>query len=173
MGSIVIAHVIGTVALIVLFSIVGTHYTMYYSTLQSHIVAHNLEEISIHVSFEFLDLVSLCTMSSKNQLVFKQLDIPKNISGNNYDLFIINTGDSFKVIANKSSSFYGESILPWKDGVNIAIYDGSELDLEVKGFMIDPKIRVSSVFDDLVVWCKKTEGTIMVGLGRISYAGGT
>ena len=65
MGSVTIAHIIGTVTLLIIFSTVSTYYAVSYSYLQSKIMISNLRAIADYVSSEIIDLFSLCSLSAE------------------------------------------------------------------------------------------------------------
>jgi len=161
MGSVVISHLIGTVALIVLFGIVATNFTIHYSLLQLEVLVYNLQEVSEYVSSEISDMVSLSYLSTGDQLIFKELEVPKNVGGKAYDLQITSSEGLLKVVANSSASVYGEALLPWSLAGNIGIFNGTQ-----PGGRILARPKVSSASEEtLVVWCLKEGQKIVFGLG--------
>jgi len=165
MVSVVTAHLIGTVSLLVLFTMVGSYYTIYFSFLQSEVFASNLQEISEYVSAEIVDMVSLCSLDSEALLLIKELDIPKTIGGNAYNLVIKYSEDTLKVIAqqNLRPSVFGEAILPWATDGKIMPFNGT--DPGINDSRVIPALLVSSISESPVVWCLNREGRIVFGLG--------
>jgi len=165
LGSVVIAHLIGTVSMLVLFSVIATSFAIHYSVLQLEILACDLQDVSQHVSGEIVDLVSLCYLSTGDQLIFKELDIPKNINLEAYNVSIVSSQGLLKVVAQSivRLSLYGESLLPWSADGNIGFYNGT--DPGINDPRITPKVSVSSISENLIVWCLKKEDRITFGLG--------
>lgn len=166
MGSTVISHIIGTVTLLVLFGIIGVYYTTSYSSLQSEIIASNLQGVADYVSSEIVDLVSLCSLSVGDQLLIKKIKIPETIGKSIYNLTIIESEGLLKVLVSLSSdpSVYGDSILPWSTGSYLVVFNGT--DPGIDNSRITPMITILSVSNDPVVWClKKDEGKMTFGLG--------
>ncbi len=167
MGSVVISHLIGTVSMLVLFGVIATHFAINYSVLQLEILAYNLQDVSQYVSGEIVDLVSLCYLSTEDQVIFKQLDIPQNISLEAYNLSIVSSQGLLKVIAQSivRPSLYGESLLPWSADGKIGFYNGTDPGITDTRITIKP--RVSSVWKNLIVWCLKKGDRITFGLGQM------
>jgi len=165
MGSVVMSHLIGTVSLIVLFSIVGTYCTIYFSSLQPEVLADNLQGVSEYVSAEIVDIVSLCSLCTEDQLLVKKLEVPELIKGNAYNLSITRSESSLEVLAQVSlnPTIFGEALLPWSTEGNIKFFNGT--DPGVNDSRIIPKVSVSSFSENLAVWCLKRSGRITFGLG--------
>jgi len=164
MDSTVIPHILGTVTLLILFSILGTYYSISYSSLRSEIVASNLQEIAEYVASEIVDLVSLLSLSMGDQLLIKGLQMPEKIGGNIYNLTITKSGDALKVRVYLASnpSVYGESVLPWLVGGYIEPFNGTA---SFNSTRITPKTTISSASGNPAVWCMRSLGKITFGLG--------
>ncbi len=165
MGSVVMAHLIGTVSLLVIFTVVGTYFTIYYSSLRSEVIASNLQDAADYVSSQIVDLVNLCFTSTEDQLLIKELEIPQQVGGSVYIIKIAYSEDLVKIVAYffSNPSILGESLLPWSTGGNIEFFNGT--DPGISDPRVKPRTSISSLHENLIVWCLKKEGRITFGLG--------
>ena len=165
MDSTIIPHIIGTVTLLILFSITGVYYSLSYSSLQSEIMVSNLQEVADYVSSEIVDLVSLGSLSAEGQLLIKELQLPEKIGGHVYNLTITESGDTLKVqvYLRSDPSVFGESILPWLIGGYIQPFNGTGA--SINSTRITPQTTISSISKNPVVWCMRNSGKITFGFG--------
>jgi len=165
MGSPIISHIIGTVSLLVLFGIVSAYYTISYSSLQSEIIASNLQEVADYASSEIVDLVSLCSLSVEDQILIKEIRIPEEIRNYAYNLTIIESGELLKVFIYLTSNpaVFGESILPWLIGTQFSVFNGTNFGINGTG--MSPRMTISSISNNPVAWCVMNAGKITFGLG--------
>ncbi len=167
MPSIVISHIVGTVSLLVVFGIVAASFAINYSILQLQVISYNLQQIADYVSAETCDLVSLCFMSSEDQFIFKELDLPEKIGSEAYMVSIVLLEDRFEVVVNSTVhlSVFGESPLPWSRDGNIRLYNGTNPGITG----IAPGESIQSISKGTaVVWCLKDGERITFGLGERS-----
>ncbi len=167
MGSVVISHLIGTVSLLLLFTAMGTYYTVYFAFLQSEVVASSLQEISEYCTAETVDMVTLCQLSVEDQMLFKKMALLSDIKGNTYTLTITSSGGYLKVITQLSldSSVFGEALLPWSVEGSVTCYNGT--DPGIGDSRVNPQVSVSSDTPNLIVWCLKSGGKTTIGLGTM------
>ena len=152
-------------SLLVLFSIVATAFTINYSVLQLEVLTNNLQGIAEHVSAEISDLVSLCSLSARHQLVFKKLEVPETVRLEAYRISIIHSEDLLKVVAQplSSSTPYGVALLPWSMEGNIKAFNGT--DPGINDSRISPRASVSSLPENVIVWCLRKGAQTTFGLG--------
>ena len=167
MVSVVVSHLIGTISLLIIFSIVGTYCGIYFSLLQPEVIESSLQEVSEYCSAEIVDLATICSQSAENQMLFIKLEVPESINENAYTLTTAHTESIYEVVAQliSSPSVFGETLLPWSVGGNMAVFNGT--DPGINDPRVNPKTSVSSLSANLIIWCLKKDGRMTIGLGEM------
>lgn len=164
--------------MIVLFFSVGSYYLSSVSSLKNEIISVQLGRIANYIGSDIIDLVSLCYTTNLDQLLIKQLNLPKGLTAYAYDLSLEKIGQSMVVRAYliSDSNIYGEFVLPFSIEGNIKLYNGS--DSQIENFILsenpslNPELEIYSRDANAVVWCAKIGGNITIGLGIIQEGGG-
>lgn len=172
MVSVVISHVIGTVALLLVFVSVVAYASNDYSLLGNQVVNYNLEKVSEHIASEVTDIVSLCSMSGEDQMLVKALDIPKDITGLQYAISATSVDDRLAISSTRASSLttYGVAYLPWSSGGSVRIFNGTSPGVSTS--RVSPKLSIQSSTDGLAIWCVRKGGIFTFGLGVMNVTGG-
>lgn len=174
MGSVVISHVVGTTALILVLAVTGIYYNICYSSLQVEVVATQLEEVTDYVSSTAVDLVSMCSLSVADQLIVKDLKLPERLETFSYTVIIVRSSSTdqeelFKVRAyfDSSPSVFKESNLPWSTEGNLKIYNDTDPDTDPRSVdpNLQPAVCLSSFSTDIALWCMNHGGNVTIGLG--------
>lgn len=173
MVSPTISHLIGTTTLIMIFFTASFFYGNIYSSMQTEVLKIQLQEAANYVSSNLVDLFSLCTLSSTDQLLIKSLDMPANIGDSFFNVTIIKNINpetletSLVVRAILTAGYsatggwaqYNEAPLPW---TTIKIWNGTQIyDLG----KLKLRLSISSSEPNLVVWALKKGDEITIGLG--------
>ncbi|MEM2375728.1 MAG: hypothetical protein QXH19_05585 [Candidatus Bathyarchaeia archaeon] len=167
MAEVALAHVIGTVMLILVFISAALFYQHYYSSLRVEALSRQLWEAASYIASNVADLVSLCFINPIDQLIIKTLDLPEKIGEEYYSIIIIKPAISdadeeiilVRAYLNSNPYIYGEAILPF---AMINVWNGmGGIDLSI----IEPKLVVSSSTPNSVIWALARNGTIIIGLG--------
>jgi hypothetical protein len=106
-------------------------------------------------------------LSSEDQFIFKELDLPEKIGSEAYVVSIVSLEDCFEVIVNSTLhlSVFGESPLPWSRDGNIRLYNGTNTGITG----VTPRLSIQSISKGTaVVWCLKDGERITFGLGERS-----
>ncbi len=131
---------------------------LHYSQMYFNLLEAQLGDVANYVSSIAGDLVILVESSSNEDITLtKNLDTPPLIGYFGY--YITMNNQKVEVFLERYSSVKGSAILPWVGG-NLKIYDGTLVVSDV-----DPEETVSSRVSDLVIWCRKENGIVTVGLG--------
>jgi hypothetical protein len=125
-----------------------------------------MQDISEYVSSEIIDLISLCSLSTEELELLKELDLSKELGQNAYEISIINSEENLKVITQPISNPFrwGQEQLPWSTEGNIKYYNGTTP--SINNPSIIPSLNVSSS-EQMIVWCLRTEDAIIFGLGTL------
>ena len=157
MVDVVIAHVVGTVALIVIFFVAGTYYANVYGFLQAEVEANKLEEIADHVASNIVDLVSLSYLVTGDNILNKTITLPKGVGDDIYTVNVLNFSDpvtgeilyAVRAYLTLNPSVYRDSELPWTSGGRLTV---------------DPTASsISGGVENTIVWCRKTGDNIKIG----------
>jgi len=167
MAEVALAHIIGTVMLILIFLSAALFYQQYYFSLRIEAISRQLQEAADYVASNIADLVSLCFINPIDQLVIKTLDLPEKIGEDYYSIIIVkpivsDAGEEIilvKAYLNSNPYVYGEAILPF---AMINLWDGEE---SIDSSIVQPKRVVSSSTPNSVIWALARNGTITIGLG--------
>jgi len=174
LGSVVISHVIGTTALILVLAVTGIYYNICYSSLQVEVVATQLDEVTDYVSSTAVDLVSMCSLSVTDQLIVKDLELPERLGTFSYTVTIVRSistaqEEVFKVRAyfDSSPSVFKESSLPWSTEGNLRIYNDTDPNTDPRSInpSLQPAVCLSSFSTDTALWCMKDGENVTIGLG--------
>lgn len=120
-ASVAVPHVVGTVTLLTFLFLIGAFVQNAYTNVQSEVVVSKLTETASHVSFNIVDLVSLCFLSDADQNLTKTVGLPPSIYDNLYTIEIVPFSDLVmgetiyivRAYLTLSPSTYGQSELPW------------------------------------------------------------
>ena len=174
MASVTMAHLIGTVALMLIFFSIGSYYSMSIASLKNEVITVQLSKIANYIGSDIEDLVSLCYISELNQMLIKNLTLPTGLTSYGYNMTIEKIGQSMvvRVYLISESEVYGEYILPWPTESNIRVYNG--LDPEVENYIqferpsLILKLHVDDLDTGIMIWCVKLEDQITIGLGLMN-----
>jgi len=174
MVSVSMTHLIGTVSLMLIFFSVGSYYSVSIATLKNEAITVQLSKIANYIGSDMVDLVTLSYVSDLNQLLVKSLTLPTGITSYDYNMTVETIGQTMyvRVYLISDSLVYGEYALPWSTESSIAIYNGSDAEVESYIQIERPSLTPRLFFDDedsgLVIWCAKIEDQITIGLGLMS-----
>ena len=174
MVSVSISHLIGTVALMLIFFSVGSYYSMSIASLKNEVITVQLSKIANYIGSDIVDLVSLCYISELDQMLIKTLTLPTGLTAYGYNMTIEKIGQSMlvRVYLISESEVYGEYILPWPTESNIRVYN--DLDPEVENYIQSErpslilKLHVDDLDTGIMIWCVKLEDQITIGLGLMN-----
>ena len=174
MASVTMAHLIGTVSLMLIFFSIGSYYSMSIASLKNEVITVQLSKIANYIGSDIEDLVSLCYISELNQMLIKNLTLPTGLASYGYNMTIEKIGQSMlvRVYLISESEVYGEYILPWPTESNIRFYNG--LDPEVENYTQSErpslilKLHVDDLDTGIMIWCVKLEDQITIGLGLMN-----
>ncbi len=178
-----IAHVIGTVSLLMIFFSIGGFYQNYYSILGQRADEARLKQIASYVSSNLIDIVTLSQTVEGDQFLIKSVDIPYSLNNYLYNISISvmpsSTGEEnvIRVITSISKiSEYAIVDLPWTANGNIKVYTNQTIprsDVIVTSHQSSNKasseIAVNKKPASTIVWCMKNGNTITIGLGVLTY----
>lgn len=170
MGTVTITHVIGTATLIGVFLTVSMFYGMTYGALQTETLALQLQQVTDYVSSNQIDLVSLCCISSSDQFLIKTLEMPKYVGTYTYTVTLLERNNSItgekqifvQAFFDSKPYIYREAALLL---VKIDKWNGTTIE---KPANLQPKLVISSVKPNLVVWVLKQGENMIVGIGNIN-----
>ena len=174
MTSVTVAHLIGTVSLMLIFLSVGSYYSISIASLKNEVITVQLSKIANYIGSDIVDLVSLCYISELNQTLIKTLTLPTGLTAYGYNMTIEKIGQSMlvRVYLISESLVYGEYILPWPTESNIRVYN--DLDPEVENYIHSErpslilKLHVDNLDMGIMIWCVKLEDQITIGLGLMN-----
>ena len=182
--SAAIAHVIGTVSLLMIFFSIGGFYQNYYSILSQRADEAQLKQIASYVASNLIDIVTLSQTIEGDQFLIKSIDIPYSLSNSLYNISISampsSTGEEkiLRVVTSISKlSDYAVVDLPWTASGNIKIYTNQTIprsDVIVTNHQSSNKesseIAITKKPVSTIVWCMKNGNTITIGLGVLTYS---
>jgi hypothetical protein len=178
-----IAHVIGTVSLLMIFFSIGGYYQNYYSILSERASEAQLKQIGSYVASNLIDIVTLSQIIEGDQFLIKSIEIPYSLNNNLYNISIsampTSTGQEnvLRVVTSISKiTEYALVDLPWTANGNILIYTNQTIprsDVIVSSHQSSNKasseIAINKKPVTTIVWCMKQENTIIIGLGVLKY----
>jgi len=159
----------------------SVYYTHSYSTYRTQILSVQLQEASDYVCSIFVDMVALCSTTQSDQLLIKDLKMPRDISGYFYNVSLVKNTDPISLrmlpaiqtifdIRSTSDDLFGlteESQLTWTS-VNILENTTdtalNSLKTQLKTYNLYLHLEVGSNWSRNVAWVWKSGGKIMVGL---------
>jgi hypothetical protein len=175
MVSVSISHLIGTVALMLIFFSIGSYYSMSIASLKNEVITVQLSKIANYIGSDIEDLVSLCYIGEQDQmLLIKNLTLPTGLTSFGYNMTIEKIGQNMlvRVYLISESEVYGEYILPWPTESNIRVYNGLDPEVENCIYSERPSLTLKLDVDDLdtgiMIWCVKHEDQITIGLGLMN-----
>ncbi len=182
-ASSAIAHVIGTVSLLMIFFSIGGYYQNYYSILSQRANEAQLKQIASYVASNLIDVVTICQTVQGDQFLIKTINIPNSLNNNLYNISISSMPSSsgqenlLRVVTSISKlTDYALVDLPWTVNNNIIIYTNQTIprsDVIVTNHQSSSKasseIAVNKKPVSTIVWCMKNGNTIVIGLGLLKY----
>jgi hypothetical protein len=160
----------------------SVYYTNSYSTYRTQILGVQLQEATDYVSSTFVDMVALCSTTQSDQLLIKDLEMPRDIGGYFYNVSLVENTDPISLqvlptiqtifdIRSTSDDLFGltaESQLAWTS-VNILknTTDPALNPLKTqlkKTYNLYLHLEVGSNWSRNVAWVWKSGGKTMVGL---------
>jgi hypothetical protein len=178
-----IAHVIGTVSLLMIFFSIGGFYQSYYSILSQRAQEAQLKQIASYVASNLIDIVTLGQTVGGDQFLIKSIDIPYSINNYLYNISISlmpsSTGEEniIRIVTSISKlNDYAIVNLPWTASGNIKIYTNQTIpraDVMVTSHQTSNKasseIAINKKPVSTIVWCMKNSNEITIGLGVLTY----
>ena len=181
-GSTVIPHIIGTTAMITLYFLVGTYYNGFYTQLHSEAYKAQLGQVADYIATNIIDLVTLCQLTEHDLFLVKDVEVHTFIGEKIYNISLITMTPSYgdmeikRVVAQIDAlNIYATSDLPWSMNATVEIYTNQPivnphegtLNLTSRVLSTSAVGRAAKIdgFASMVVWCSKTDGSIIIGLG--------
>lgn len=178
-----IAHVIGTVSLLMIFFSIGGFYQNYYSILSQRAQEAQLKQIASYVASNLIDIVTLGQIVEGDQFLIKSIDIPYSLNNYLYNISISSmpssTGEEniIRIVTSISKlNDYATENLPWTASGNIKIYTNQTIprsDVIVTSHQTSNKasseIAINKKPASTIVWCMKNGNEITMGLGVLIY----
>ncbi|MCJ7635909.1 MAG: hypothetical protein MUO21_00295, partial [Nitrososphaeraceae archaeon] len=93
-ASSAIAHVIGTVSLLMIFFSIGGYYQNYYSILSQRASEAQLKQIASYVASNLIDVVTICQTVQGDQFLIKTIDIPYSLNNYLYNISLSSMSSS-------------------------------------------------------------------------------
>ncbi|MBS7631388.1 hypothetical protein KEJ47_07435 [Candidatus Bathyarchaeota archaeon] len=180
-NSVIIPHIVGTVALLMMFFSVGTFYQDYYTNLHEKAYEAQLNQVANYVASNLVDLVSLNQMISGDKCLVKTIEIPYSIGENLYNVSLIpmiSSGGDINVIRViafiEKMNLYAMVDLPWSVDSSIMVYTNQTLprsDIFPLNNIVSNKASADSRRTgkpvSMVVWSLKEGDRIVIGLGTL------
>lgn len=179
--SVIIPHIVGTVALLMMFFSVGIFYQDYYTNLHEKAYEAQLNQVANYVASNLVDLVAINQMISGDKCLIKTIEIPYSIGENLYNISLIpmtsSTGsvNVIKVVAFiEKLNLYAMVDLPWSVDSNILIYSNQSIprsDLFPLNNIVSNKASSDSHRTgkpiSMIVWSLKEGDQIVIGFGTL------
>ena len=164
MTSTVLSEVIAFTAFIVLLSISLVYFTLHQAAIAISTDKAILRDVAEYTATSLTNLISL-TNSSKESSMFlmKILSIPQDVNGKGYFITLKNNTGIWMVVVYYSESMKEEAKLWNSRSINVLSEDDNLTQYGVKLLS-----EIPSGLMKPVVWCWKKNGTIFVGLGKVS-----
>ena len=183
MASVALAHLIGTVSLLMIFFSIGGYYQNYYAILGQRANEAQLKQIASYVASNLIDLVTLSLTVQGDQFLIKTIEIPYSINNNLYNVSISTMpssvgSDTILRVATSISKLndYALVDLPWVSDSNIIVYTNQTMprsDVIVSSHQSSNKaaseFAVNKKPVSTIVWCMKNDDTVIIGLGVLTY----
>jgi hypothetical protein len=177
----VIAHVIGTVSLLMIFFSIGGYYQDYYSLLSQNANEAQLKQVAAYVASNLIDIVTLSQTVPGDQFLIKTIEIPYSINNNLYNISIIvmpsssGSNNVFRIFTTMSNiNEYSVVDLPWSPSTNIQVYTNQTItrnDIIVYNSLSSNKAASETIIMkepmSFAIWCMKHNNVITLGLGVI------
>jgi hypothetical protein len=163
-----LSHVIGTGALLTFMILICASFTSLAQMETFDLVKRQLKEIADDVSSKIMYLIVLANSSeAKNLFFYQRLEVPYSVSSYGYSIKIEKIGGIFNVVAklDRFSTIYAESSLPL-NGTTLSIRLVTE-EGQAWGPGILSTSQLPSGYSKSVIWCKKQDGIVYIGLGRL------
>ena len=175
--SVIIPHVIGTAALLVMFFTVGTYYDWYFTDLSREAYRVQLGQVADYISSNIVDLVTLGQLTDRDQFLTKEIEIPRVIADKLYNISLLvmtpsyGDNDVIRVLVRIDSlDIYASSDMPWSANSNIHICNNQTINnITVRSNLLSDAAASKAAQEKkpakIVVCCLKTSENFAVGLG--------
>ncbi len=175
-NSVVIPHIFGTIALLSMFFTVGTYYNGYFTQLNREAYQAQLGQVSEYISSNLIDLVVLSRLSDEDVFLVKTIEVPLEIGNRFYRISLKEMQspygeDTLNVVSElESLGVYSTADLPWPKNPYIEIYSNQNITTKY-GERINLSYNITSNMAKtgeskfLIVWCRKADNSITLGLG--------
>ena len=169
MPQVAIPHLLGTVMLLGLLGIVIVYAQTMEVNSRMKAVSVQLDDVSEYVSSELISLIDLASSQHNSSVIYKTIEIPKELNGIGYVIELENISGKWMIISYLYTypSVKGEAYLYFSGGVNATTGNGY---INVENGRIAYSSILYSGVSKPVVWCKIEGGTIYVGLGRLEVS---
>jgi len=180
--SVIIPHIIGTVAILTMFFAIGPYYRDYYTSLNEEAYQVQLKQVADYMAVNLIDVVTLCQLTESDQFLVKVVEIPKQIGENLYDISLVNMastkGDTNAIIIVTSIeklNIFSAVDLPWSTNSSIVIYTNQTAlgsfphNVTLANNIVSNK-AVSESYRwgepwSMIVWALKEGDVIVIGFG--------
>jgi hypothetical protein len=183
MVSTAIAHVIGTVSLLMIFFSIGGYYQDYYSVLGQRTNEAQLKQIASYIASNLIDIVTICQTVEGDQFLIKSIDIPYSLNNYLYDISLsimpssVSEDNVLRLVTSISKlNDYALVDLPWTSNSNIKFYTNQTIprsDVIVTSYQSSNKasseMAITKKPVSTIVWCMKEGNTIIIGIGVLKY----
>ncbi len=132
-----------------------------------------LGEMANQVAYEVAGLYSMCQRPRNNMDLFKPISIPASVSDKGYAMELKKIDGVWLIVAYLESNRMINASSPlWSDpGVEMIVETGSG-SFQVGSYTVHYNSVIHSGQSNPVVWARRINGTIMVGLGWVENGGG-
>jgi hypothetical protein len=165
--------VILTTALYAVLFIFLLMFSMVYRWVSIDSLRVRLGEVANQVAYEVTGLYVMCQRARSNVDLYKPISLPVSLSGHGYAMeFKQVDGVWFLVAYLEENRAINVSSPLWKDpGVDVTVETGDGV-FQVGSHLVNYTGVLHSGVSDPVVWARRVDGAIVVGLGRLVNKGG-
>jgi len=183
--SAVIPHVIGTVAVIMLFFSLTAYYNGYYGQLNLQGYKAQLGQIGEYYAANMNDLVTIASLAEGDVFLVKEIQTATFIGDRIYNVSLIRTTvagrdqESLAVSTRlESLNLFTTTELIWSPELNITIYTNQSVpeapsDLTPRSFVSSDaavaRAAQTHKSASIAIWCRKTDGAMILGVGVKSF----
>ena len=187
--SVIIPHIIGTTAIIVLFFTMATFWNGYFTNLNVQAYKAQLGQVADYFTSNLNDLIALSKITAGDLFLVNEMKVPSIIGEKLYNISLIKTlaPDGNKQIISVTTSIaslniYAVSELMWSPDLNIQIYSNQSIpDAALHNATLSKYLLSDAALSEaartrgnasIVVWCSKTNDVTVIGLGVKDNPGG-
>lgn len=163
-----LSHVIGTGGLLVFMLLITASFSSLEKMTTFDLIEMQLKEITDRESSQLFSLIVMANSSDAKSLFFCQsVDVPQSVGTYGYSLSLVRVGGLYGVEAklDRYSGIDALSSLPLNSTSMAIIFDTTE------GVQKGPGVLTASYLPsgttNGVIWCKKLNGIIYLGFGRL------